>query len=201
MQIVYGKHDTPDSIFHDDTRPGILRQFFLPKQWMILPRLFRDAFDPNYNSTFLNPQRANSLDTYDHYKTRVDWAKTLDKLDEDISRGFIDILFVNDRYFSYGSCSWIYVFNGYNLIMDNWKEFEFEGKKYFFYNGQWLDVGFVKVNDILARKLTNEFADEIEYDIAEYRGPADIEIFGWDLNILKNSNSISIHIRRNHMFS
>ena len=43
------------------------------------------------------------------------------------------------------------------------------------------------MNDILARKLTNEFADEIEYDIAEYRGPADIEIFGGDLNILKDA--------------
>ena len=71
--------------------------------------------------------------------------------------------------------------------MDNRKEFEFEGKKYFFYNGQWLDENYVKVSDTLARKLSAKFDDEIEYDIAEYKGPADIEIFGGDLNILKAS--------------
>jgi len=71
--------------------------------------------------------------------------------------------------------------------MNNRLEVEFEGKKYFFYNNQWLSKSFIKESDSLARKLSKKFSHLIEYDIDDYKGPADIEIFGGDLNILKDS--------------
>ena len=70
--------------------------------------------------------------------------------------------------------------------MDNKIEVEFEGKKYLFYKDKWLE-NYKSIPTSLADKLTSRFRHLIEYNIDDYQGPADIEIFGGDLNILKDA--------------
>ena len=70
--------------------------------------------------------------------------------------------------------------------MENKIEVEFEGKKYLFYKSRWLE-NYQSIPTILSDKLSSKFSHLIEYNIDDYKGPADIEIFGGDLNILKDA--------------